>query len=427
VNLYPEQAAGDARTLIALRSVLGEEAFADTEVSLIRAVGFVGNTIYVAANGGLYSIDSGGSDTLLGAIADSADTTISGNGGKVTIAAGGSYYVWDGSTLSSPSGGILTSIGAVEYIEQYTILLEKDGRRFEWTDPADPETRNALYYTTADGRNDKALRAVADQRYLYIMKERSIEIWYNTGVSGSGAFVRLAGGVIDQGLKSYKLVTRFDQGLFFIGDDGVAYILAGGQLQPVSTPPVNVDIEASAPVNVGYYEDRGHKFCVIRFSDRAAWVYDLTTLLWHRRATGQDAWDTYEIIAAWGDYYAFKNDGNVYRMVRSDADVSGALTRRMVSKPLYMGGNKFSVAEFELLARIGRSDLSRDAKAMLRVSWDGGNTWSQETERSLGDLGDYSARAVWRRLGRGVQFAVEVKVTDAADITLYSDANVRLA
>jgi hypothetical protein len=429
VNLYPEQGAGDGRTAIALRSVPGEASFANTTAPLVRASAAVGGEIYIAANAGLYSVQSDGTSSLHAPIADSSITTISENGSNVTIAADGNYYVWDGSSISQPSGGILTNIGAVAYMEQYTILIERNGNRFEWTDPADPKTRNALYFTSADGRNDNCLRGIADKRYLYIFKERSIEIWYNTGASGASAFVRLGGGVIDQGLKSYSLVTRFDQGVFFIGDDGVAYIMSGGQLQSVSTPPVNVDIDASTPVQVMYYEDRGHKFCVVRFSDRPAWVYDLTTLLWHRRASldPASAWDTVNIVSAWGNYYAMKNDGNVHLISRTDTDVAGELPRRMISKPLYMAGRKFTVSEMELLARVGASDLGRDAVAILRTSWDGGLTWSREDTRSLGDLGDYSTRAIWRRLGRGVQFAAEITVTDPADITLYSDANVVLA
>ena len=44
----------------------------------------------------------------------------------------------------------------------------------------------------------------------------------------------------------------------------------------------------------------------------------------------------------------------------------------------------------------------------LRKSTDGGRNWSPTREADLGTTGDFNARAVYRRLGRGYEFLFEV-------------------
>lgn len=429
VNCYVEQAPGDARTRLTARSVLGEEYLATVSTGLVRAVERVGDHIFIAANGSLYRVELGGGTTTIGTITDSPQTSISGNTGNyVTIAAGGSYYVWDGSSLTQPGSGRFTGGGSVTVMDFDTIITEPGGREFEWTTNADPTTRNATYFATKEGRTDDLLRAVPFGRQLYLFGEESTEVWQNTGVSGSARYQRLAGGVIDEGLKAYNLVRGFDSGIFLIGDDGVAKITSGTGLRPVSTPSVQTDIDESTPLRVDYYEDRGHKFCAVVFSDRPAWVFDLATGLWHRRSTDVTlgAWDCKGIAQAFGAFYLVDAAGNVLKLTRNNTDYNTTLKRRVVAKPLTMDGAKFSVAKLQFLGRVGKSDLGRDAQVMLRVSWDGGLTWSDPEMASLGDLGDYDVQAEFRALGRGEQFTAEFSITDAADIQMYSDAYVEI-
>ena len=113
-------------------------------------------------------------------------------------------------------------------------------------------------------------------------------------------------------------------------------------------------------------------------------------------------------------------------MSRVNADVGTPLKRTAVSRSLYLDGDQFSVAELEFLARIGESDIGRDAEVIARFSSDGGRTWSLTDTRSLGDIGDRTRYAVYRALGRYRDFVVEFSITDAADISIYSDANVKV-
>ena len=423
-NCYAEIAPGDGRTRLNVRSVLGETAFAMASYTQIAAAQEALGELYFAGSGDLYKVTSTGVVTTLGSIAAGSDITIRGNGNYTTVAANGTYYVWDGATLSTPGSGAITNVGAVEFSSYDTILTEKDGRRFEWTATADPTTRNGLNFRTAEQRDGNLIRPIVDRSQLYLFGEKSVEIWRNTGQSGANRYSFAT--VIDQGLKSYHLVIRSSVGIFFIGADNVAYMTSGTGIGPVSTPAVNTDLQNGSPIACGYYEDRGHKFFAVIFSDRRAWVYDVSTQLWHRRATGVDfgPWTARRIVRAFDGFYTLDNNGGI-KLLAGYSDGATPLKRTLRGKPVDMDGNKFSVADFEVLCSVGTTNLGRPATGMLRTSWDGGVTWSEELTESLGGLGDYSQQVRFTALGRGEQFTPEFSVTDPAEIIIYSDARIK--
>lgn len=428
VNLYPEQAPGDARTRISLRSVPGEVVFSDTGSPLMRAAAVAVGAFWCVGAGNLYEIAEDGSVSNRGAVGNSLETSISGNGTNVCVVANGDYSVWDGASLTTPTPGAFSDFGSVTFSDYDTILTELNGRRFQWSDTADPTTLDALNFATAEARDGDILRAEVDRAQVFLFTEECVEVWRNTGVSGSSRYRRLT--VIDQGrgLKGYHLMTADAFGIFFVGNDGVAYILSGSGVQPVSTPAVQSDIADGNPDAAFYYEDRGHKFCVIRFSNRPAWVYDLVTQLWHRRQSGVDRapWGVLRMATAYGKWLGVDPFGVVVEAARTNTDRGLPLKRIMRGKPIYMDGRKFSVAEFEALCSVGESNLGRDAEIMLRWSRDTGQTWVGDRTGSLGTLGDYDRQVRFHGLGRGESFTPELSCTEATDVVFYSDANVRL-
>lgn len=437
-----------------IKAVLGTGQLADLQSVLMRAMDEVGGDIYAVSGGNLFKVERLGNITNIGAVTD-GDATISGNNGDVAVAAGGVYYVWDGSTLSSPTGGAFTATGSVEFIGQTTVMTELDGRRFQWSSVADATTLSALDFATAEGRDDNILRAVVINGNLWLMKEASCEIWYQT----SAGFSRISGGVLDTGLKAFGLVAKFDGGAFFVGDDGIAYITNGAGLQPVSTPAVETDLSQGAARRCFYYEDEGHKFCVIQFSDRMAWIYDISTGEWHNRASGTqlNPWRMVAAVKAWGYWHVGNDFGRVLRLLRVNTDFDVPLVRKMVSRTLKTGDYQ-TISRFELFGRIGEVETGGDVTYVLggldyaladsdglalfhsltegelrppalfiRVSKDNGKTWGPEKWRDFGSLGDYDARLIWRALGRARQFTVEVTITDAVELPIKSLALVEVA
>ena len=62
-----------------------------------------------------------------------------------------------------------------------------------------------------------------------------------------------------------------------------------------------------------------------------------------------------------------------------------------------------------------------DPQVMLRWSDDGGHTWSNEHWVTMGGIGTYGTRAIWRRLGMTLKLrdrVLEVSGTDPVKITI---------
>ena len=426
INLYAEPLPKGSTAAYSLKSVLGTEEWAALPGVFVRAAAVVSGVPYAVIGGRLYSIASSGAATDLGEIADSATTTISGNNGNVCIAANGAYRVWDVTTLNTPTEGTITSIGAVEFLGGYTIITELDGRRFQWSALADPEDLPGLNFATAEAQDDTLLRPIAIAGNLWLFGTESIEIWQITGQASENAFARIPGAVIETGLKSHNLITRFPDGAFFVGDDNIAYLAGGSQITPIPGIAVQTALATGSATDCFYYEDEGHPFCVIRFSDRPAWVFDIATGLWHQRATGTDAWVATTAIRAYEQWRVGAADGTIRTLARNNRDVSRPLTRQATSKPLYVEGRRFKVPMIEVRGRVGFSDIGRDAIVLLSVSRDGGLTWATPREASMGNLGEYERRMVFRQLGQSRQFAIRLTITDPSDLTLYSSVNAEV-
>lgn len=431
INLYPEAAASGARSPWLLRSVLGyeETAFGDLDNKVVRAARQVGDKVFVVASGRLYEVDDAGAETDRGAIEDDAATTISDNNGSVTIAAGSNYYVWDGATLSTPGSGAFSDEGSVAFIDQYTVISQKDGRLVEWTPLATPGTRSALNVKTKEGRTDNVVRVVAASGYIYVLGERSTEIWANTGQANAAAFQRLPGAVIDQGVKAANLADEFEDQLFMVGEDNVAYVSAGGAFQVISTAAVNYALEQETPTNTFFYEDRGHKFWCVRFADRPAWCYDLATGIWHERASGigANAWDVVATVFAFGKWLALSRLGEIREMARTNKDGANVLRREATSLPLEQDGEFFSVDALEFRVMNGFSDLGRDVAIMAAKSTDGGATFGLERTTNIGRQGQYGLRGRFRSWGTQRQFTARVAMTDAIETPIEASALVEIS
>jgi hypothetical protein len=68
--------------------------------------------------------------------------------------------------------------------------------------------------------------------------------------------------------------------------------------------------------------------------------------------------------------------------------------------------------------------VGADPQAMLRWSNDGGSTWSSEHWTSIGLIGKYKNRAIWRRLGQARDRVFEVVVSDPINAVIIS-ANLK--
>lgn len=452
VNLYREP-IGDGK--FSLKSVLGMNRMTGLAPSISQAMDVVGNSVYAVSGGDVYRISGRSAENLFSA-SPRGQASISGNNGSVIVVAGGDYYHWDGATRTRPTTATIDQPGSVDFIGQRTILTELNGRLIQWSAVADGTSFDGLDFATAEARDDNILRGAVINNIYWVFGETSIEQWALTG--GTNFIAPLPGRVVDIGLESFELFTKVPNGAFFVGNDGIAYFTDGSSMSPVSSRAVETSIEQNNPTHCFYYQDEGHKFCVIRFEDRPAWVYDLSAGEWHERAQGTDLgpWQVRHGMYHDGSSYVIAGAGDVCILRRTNTDFGSTLLRLGISGSLGNDGNRFSVDALRFIPVTGRGRLGgtgisgsgqtgaagdgmsqaisvgkevavRDASISLRTSRDFGETWGNRRSRSIGGLGNYYTRVNFRMLGQFRQFTAEITMSDPVEAPLSTLAQVDIS
>jgi hypothetical protein len=422
VNCYREVVPAGGKTNYVIKSVPGLTEFAALTGVFVRVLAEIGGEAYACCDNKLTKIMPDGSVSTLGAVVDSEEASIAGNNGDITLCTGTNYYLWDGASLTQPTPGAFSEFGSLDYVGGYTVLTEKDGNRFQWSDLADASSLPGLNFSSADGRDDLNIRCMGLGGQLYIFKEKSIEVWYLTGSAGAAAFSRIAGGVLDRGLKAFNLISKVPGGgAFYVGSDNRAHII--GLDAPVSIPAVETAIVELNPVYCLTYEDEGHTFCAIVFENAPAWVYDVASGEWHERAQGAglDPWAASVAAKIWGKWYVGRDGGGVYELGRTNQDGGIPLCREMVSRPIWADGKRFTMSDLEIFARTGFANGTIE----LSTSRDNGHTWTAPKPKSWA-VGDYNNRVIWRRLGQFRQAVVKLRITDPIECPINAEGSVNV-
>ena len=125
-----------------------------------------------------------------------------------------------------------------------------------------------------------------------------------------------------------------------------------------------------------------------------------------------------------GDY----ENGQIYNLDRKNYTDNGQTIRRLRRAPHLVADLQrqyFEELQIQFQPGVGNStDPGQTPQAMLRWSNDGGSTWSSEHWTSIGLVGKYKNRAIWRRLGMARDRVFEVVVSDPINAVIIS-ANLK--
>ena len=156
-------------------------------------------------------------------------------------------------------------------------------------------------------------------------------------------------------------------------------------------------------------------------------MYDLSTGRWHERKSRiANADETYsietyrvsDVVQVDGTLYAGDlRDGRIGVLSDDTYDeYDERVVRQFTTQPFQSNMQPFTVPKLELTVEsgVGNADET-DPQIRLEISRDGGKTWSEERARSMGKVGEYNRRAIWRRNGRSARFDV-YRFTTAAPV-----------
>jgi hypothetical protein len=122
-----------------------------------------------------------------------------------------------------------------------------------------------------------------------------------------------------------------------------------------------------------------------------------------------------------GDY----SNGNLYVM-EDDVYLDGTLpiVRQRTTPHLADSMRKlfFSKLQIDMEFGVGLdgSGQGSDPKAMMQYSNDGGKSWTGWRLASIGKLGAYATRCIWRMLGSAYQRTFRIRITDPVKVRIIS-------
>ena len=477
VNLFPEVIPEGGKEPGFLNRAPGLELLQTIGSGPIRALWAHqtnGSDFYVVSGTEVYKMTSTSATPVkLGNIIDGGPVSIADNGTQLFFACNGPSYIYNEATnefkqITDPDfPGAVT----VAYLDGYFVFNEPNSQRVWVTSLFDGTSIDPLDFASAEGSPDGLVAVNVDHREAWLFGTDSVEVWYDVGGTDF-PLQRIQGAFNEIGCVAAFSIAKLDNSLFWLGTDargqGIVYKANGYTGQRVSTHAIEYAIAQYGNISdaLAYtYQQEGHGFYVLTFpSANATWVYDAATQAWHERAgllngaftrhrsNCQCNFGGETIVGDFenGNIYKYSLDvysdnGDPQKWLRSwraiptgqntlkrtaqhslqlDAESGVGLNGFTTEQVFYLvtqAGDNLITENGNYLASEITSTVLADPQVMLRWSDDGGHNWSNEHWTSMGGIGRFGQRILWRRLGMTTRIrdrVYEVSGTDPVKIAI---------
>ena len=350
-------------------------------------------------------------------------------------------------TVLPSSDGAFTGGETCDIVDNYFVYNRPSSQQWGASGVLSPISGNTSF-SSKDGSPDNLVALIVDHREVYLMGEASSEVWTDVG-GNPFPFQRIPGTSTQHGIAAKFSLARFGDSFCYVSRNnrGQAQIMQMKGYVP--TRISNHAVENS--ITNQYVDDaiawtyqlEGHEVYVVSFPTlELTWAYDLASGMWHKWLyTNNDGTYTrhrgnccavFQGLVLVGDY----QDGSIYEIDKNNYTDNGQYTRRLRRASHLVSDFQrqyFDELQIQFQPGVGLAGITTplnnevvgaDPQAMLRWSNDGGSTWSSEHWTSIGKIGKYKNRAIWRRLGMARDRVFEVVVSDPINAVIIS-ANLK--
>lgn len=431
VNLYPEKNPEDAEAPVAHYCTPGLRLLAQADDQGCRAL-FTAPTgdLYGVYGSSVYYIDPNWVFTKIGAIPPgTSPVKMKDNAILIVIAQGLQGFTINLATRAFSILNDANYLGSnfVSYLDTFFIFTQPGTRQF-FSSLSNSITFDPLYVAGKSGGTDLLQIAYVNHREIYLIGQRTSEVWYDAGNSGF-PFAAVNGVFIEHGTPAPFSVASHDLSVVFLAQSaqGDSYFVmvgptTGYKAARISTFSIEQEISQYADLTdaVAFiYKQQGHIFYVVNFpSADHTWVYDMTESLWHQRdwidSNGVSHRDRPQCHAfAYGmNVVGDWANGNLYLLDPYTYTSNGAPIRRLRTLPHVLDkddGKKLVYTRFTADVETGTVPNGASPGIItLRWSTDRGKSWMNPVQQSLGGTGQYHVQPTWRRLGIGRSMTFEL-------------------
>ncbi len=356
-----------------------------------------------------------------------------GRGGEqVALLSGGRLYLvtLTTMTLSGPIAVPFSNHGtSLDFLDGYFLVSEANTIRVWFSALENGALWDALDFFAVSVTSTNVVGIKVVRERIWVFQSQTAVVYYDSG-NALNPFLPYPGSVMQEGAVNASSIGVLGEAIYWVGQDNQGrhrFVSATNYVPTViSTPPISFAL-ASYPsidqIEVLTYEQEGHAFIVWTIPGQQTWAYDAREQQWHERTslnttTGQpEAWRARGTAATEGDVLVGDRfNGNLYTLDLDTFQDNGQPIQHVRRAPYVSGENQWLFLdrlELGIQAGVGLPDGS-DPQVMLSLSRDNGQTWTPPTTASLGLIGNYIDRAIWRMLGRARadRLVIEVSQSD---------------
>lgn len=436
INLYPNIPQTEALSAGTLFAAPGTGQLATTgDISVNRGAWTLNDVPYFVNGTQLYRLNLTVVDTVdtfsvtaLGTIEGTGRVWMAENGTQLMILnPGGLGYIF---TIGPDSLTTITDLDftasgnplTVVFIDGYFVLTT-DTKKFISSALNNGLSYNALDFGTAESSPDKISGSVVHNNQLFVVGTSTTEAFQNIG--GADFPFQRNGLFLDKGTSAPFSIIAANETFMFIGssenESPAIWAFSSNKMTKVSTTAIDSFLSKRSDDEIAAafawsYAQKGAYFIGFTLAD-TSFVFDSTAGRWHERQSIVSTPSNPFLVARYrhnsfvGAYgrtlVADAKDGRIGEL---DADIydeyGNNIIRTVTTQPFQNDMKPFFVPSLELTVESGVGNaVCPDPQVRLSISPDG-KSWGDERSRSMGKIGEYGKRAIWRRNGRASRLNV---------------------
>ncbi|MCZ3306451.1 packaged DNA stabilization protein gp10 [Acinetobacter baumannii] len=328
------------------------------------------------------------------------------------------------------AGGGFLGATDVTFLDSRFIVLNPESDQIQWSGLLNTEF-SALGYATAEASSDKLVRIFAQNGQLWLVGERTTEIWHSTG-SADQPFLRVSGAYINCGCIAKNSLAQFGTSLIWLSQtdvgDGQVVLTEGYQVKRISNHAMEQEFASYERLDdaVGYsYQQEGHSFYMLSFpTANKTWCFDGSTGMWHERSyynlNSQHERHRSQVHCFYkGKHYVGDHTNGIIYELSLDAETDNGhmIMRERTTPVINPKGQRLIFDALEIFIQTGQH-VNREPIVMLDWSDDQGQTWSFDQHETLGKVGEWKKRVIFRRLGQAFNRVFRLRVTDSSRLII---------
>jgi hypothetical protein len=406
--------------------------------------GWVGtqSSLYIVAYNTFTPYNSNG--TALAASASigttSGNVSLAVSGNQVVIVDGSSAYLYNISGASISTIGSFPATGAktVTFVAGFFVAEQPGTQTFCVSNANDGSTWNALAFASASQYSDNIVAVDNLSGNLITFSQQHTEFWQNAGLTPE-PFTPILSAASEYGLAAIFSRAHVAESICFLAQnrEGQYQVcqIQGLGVRVISDPDIDALINGLGTVSDAVGMTRGtdtHKFYQLNFpTANRSLLYDTHSGLWCDVQTGASISPVRHQanLSAYCNGQLFYSDyqtNQIYSMSPSAYTDNGAVIAREVdTRHVFSDFNRVRISALYIDMETGvglQSGQGSNPKIMLQYSKDNGRTWSAERWVSLGMVGQYLTRVIWRRFGSTRDATWRIRMTDPVKFVITEGA-----